>query len=68
MRQTLIRQRLFGLFLTGFLLCNDPLLSCFGSLTLIGAIPGTYGYLLLVWLGLVVIAAWWCERQPPPSS
>ena len=48
------RSRLVLLFVAGWLLLNYPLLSLSDRPVLIAGIPLLYGYLLLVWLGLIV--------------
>jgi hypothetical protein len=48
-------KRLIALFLLGFLLLNDPLLSLFNRPEMAWGIPLLFGYIFGVWLLLIVL-------------
>lgn len=48
-------KRLIALFLLGYLLLNNPLLSLFNLPRMVGGIPMLYGYIFAVWLLLIVL-------------
>ena len=62
MRTGLARQRLVGVFLAGALLFNYPILSLFDRAEPLAGLPALFGYLFVVWGGVIVVTAWIVER------
>lgn len=54
-RDTLRNKRLIALFLLGYLLLNNPLLSLFNQPGWVWGIPLFFGYVFGVWLTLIAL-------------
>ena len=67
MKHARARERLIALFLFGCLAMNPPLLSLFGTDTLVAGIPLLFFYLFAVWAVLIALLALVIEggRRPP---
>jgi len=61
MRRGLAGQRLVGVFLAGALLFNYPILSLFDRPEPFAGLPALFGYLFVVWAGLIAVTAWIVE-------
>ena len=51
------RERLIIVFVAGLLVFNYPLLALADRLLLLFGVPLLYGYLFLIWLGIIVAVA-----------
>ena len=61
-RATLLRQRLFTLFLAGLLALFSPLILRFEGVRTWLGIPGLYLFLFGVWAAVIAAAAWIVSR------
>ena len=62
MPQGLLAQRLAALFAAGWLAFNFPLLGIWDRDDTVFGIPLFVAALFLLWLGVIVLLAWWMER------
>jgi len=52
---SLCNKRLIALFLLGYMLLNNPLLSLFNQPSMVWGIPMFFGYVFGVWLLLIIL-------------
>ncbi len=55
--------RLIGIFLLAAVLLNFPILGIFRVEMQVLGVPALYGYLLVVWLLLIIITGWIVEKR-----
>lgn len=60
-------KRLIALFLLGYLLLNNPLLSLFNLPKMVWGIPLLFGYIFGVWLLLIVLTMLIVRSRPQSS-
>lgn len=60
-------RRLIALFLLGYLLLNNPLLSLFNLPKMVWGIPLLFGYIFGVWLLLIVLTMLIVRSRPQSS-
>ncbi|AQV02803.1 hypothetical protein B2D07_00310 [Desulfococcus multivorans] len=64
---SLCNKRLIALFLLGYILLNNPLLSLFNQPGMVWGIPLFFGYIFGVWLLLIILILLAVASVPPSS-